>query len=305
MLGSLREALETKPVIVSDGGIGTELQKAGLEPGGCGESWNILHPERVQAIHRAYLDAGSQLLTTNTFGANRFVLSYYDLEAKVAEFSLAGARLVREVAGDKAWVMGSVGPCGGFLEPLGEIPARGLQASLGEQIGALLEGGVDAILFETHTALDELELGIRVARELNAPLVFASWAFDKVVQGYKTMMGVAPEQAAELAARAGADVVGANCGTGLSPRDFIEIAQHYRNSTEAPLILQPNGGKPRLEGTTVVYPTSAEEMGSALFDLAQHGRIVGGCCGCGPEHIRAFRQLLARTGTHAAQSLSS
>lgn len=291
----LKEALERRPVLVSDGGNGTELQKAGLEPGGCGESWNMLYPERVKAIHRAYLEAGSQLITTNTFGANRFVLSFYDLQSRVAELNLAGARLAREVASDKAWVMGSVGPCGRFLEPLGEISVRDLEASLREQIGALLEGDVDAVIFETQTALDELELGLRVARALGAPLVIASLAFDKVRDGYKTMMGVAPEQAAQVALGAGADLVGANCGTGLSPWDFVEIAQRYRNATTAPLILQPNGGKPQLQASAIVYPASAEEMGRALLALAQHGRIVGGCCGCGPEHIRAFSEKLART----------
>jgi 5-methyltetrahydrofolate--homocysteine methyltransferase len=297
MLGPLKEALEAKRVLVSDGGIGTELQKAGLEPGGCGDSWNVLYPERVKAVHRAYLDAGSQLITTNTFAANRFLLSHYALQSRVAELNLAGARLAREVAGDKAWIMGSVGPCGGFLKPLGEIPASDLEASLREQIGALLEGGVDALIFETHAALDELELGIRVARTMHAPLIFASLAYDKVRGGYKTMMGVSPAQAVEASLRAGADVVGANCGSVSSPWDFVQIAQLCRNVTTAPLILQPNGGKPRLEGTIVVYPTSAEEMGRALLALAQHGRIVGGCCGSSPEHIRAFSAMLARTTT--------
>lgn len=284
----LLEAVNTQAPLVCDGANGTELQKAGLEPGGCGDEWNLLHPERVLAIHRAYVAAGSQLVTTNTFGANRFVLANYGLESKVTGICRAGARLARQAMGEQGWVLGSVGPCGGFLEPLGEVTAADLEASLREQISALLDGGVDALILETMSALDEVEIGIGAARELNAACIIVSLAYERTRDGYRTMMGVTPEQAARLALSAGADVLGANCGRDLTPEDFIAIARRYHDVTDLPLCLQPNAGQPRLEGTAIVYPMSAREMSKALAELAHHGQIVGGCCGVSPEHIRAF-----------------
>ncbi len=301
---SFLEALQTSAPLIGDGAMGTELQKAGLEPGGCGDQWNLTHPERVLAIQRAYVAAGSQCLITNTFGTNRFVLSRYDLSDKVGEIALAAARIAREAtrgvaqtswvgSSGERWVLGDVGPCGGFLEPLGEITADELRASLREQIGGLLAGGADAIILETITALDELELGIRTARELGAPCVIASLAYDKMKDGsYRTMMGVTPEQAARTARAAGADVLGANCGTGIAPAEFAQIAHAYRQVSEAPIMLQPNAGQPRLEGTEIVYPVSPDDIAPVLAGLAREAQIVGACCGSSPAHIAAFARLL-------------
>jgi len=273
--------------------MGTELQKAGLEPGGCGDEWNLIHPERVLRIQRAYVDAGSQCLITNTFGSNRFVLARYELETKVREIATAGARIAREAMGDHGWVLGDIGPCGGFLEPLGNVTAEELSASLREQIGGLLAGGADGIILETMTALEELELGIRVARELHVPCVIASMAYDRMKDGsHKTMMGVSPTQMAELANRAGADVVGANCGTGLTPLNFVGIAREFRASTSKPIMLQPNAGQPRLEGMEVVYPVSPAEIAPELVTLAREAQIVGACCGSSPAHIAEFAAQL-------------
>lgn len=292
---SLLEAIKTHGPLIGDGAMGTELQKAGLEPGGCGDEWNLRHPDRVLKIQRAYVEAGSQCLITNTFGANRFVLSRYELQHKVHEISFAGARLAREAMGDRGWVLGDVGPCGGFLAPLGEVTSKELSESLREQIGGLIEGGVDAIILETMTALEELELGIRVALELKAPCVIASMAYDKMKDGsHKTMMGVSPTQTAELANRSGAHVVGANCGTGLAPLDFLKIALEYRAATGKPIMLQPNAGQPRLEGTYVVYPVSPTELAPDLIALTREAQIVGACCGSDPEHIKEFATRLRR-----------
>ena len=289
---SLKQALRSGRVIIGDGGMGTELQKAGLEPGGCGDEWNLIHPERVLAIQRAYVEAGSQLLITNNFGSNRFVLARYELEDKVAALCRAGTKIARQAIGDGGWVLGDVGPCGGFLEPLGDITEEQLAESLRVQIGSLLEESVDGIIFETITALEELRVGIRVARELDAPCIIASLAYDKVRDGYKTMMGVAPEQAARVALEAGADVLGANCGTGIAPAEFVEIAKRYRAVSDAPIMLQPNAGQPQLEGTAVVYPVSPREIAPMLVELAQYAAVVGACCGSSPAHIGAFRRLL-------------
>ena len=291
---SLLQAVREHPPLIADGAMGTELQKTGLEPGGCGDEWNLIHPDRVLHIQQAYVQAGSQCIITNTFGSNRFVLSRYDLQDKVREISLAGARIAREAIGNGGWVLGDVGPCGGFLEPLGEITEAGLTESLREQIGGLLEGGADAIIFETITALEEMELGIRVARELGAPCVIASMAYDKMKDGsHKTMMGVTPTQTAQLVERAGADIVAANCGTGLRPIDFLGIAREYRAATSKPIMLQPNAGQPTLVGTDVIYPVSPEALAKDLLALAREAQVVGACCGSSPAHIAEFaRQLI-------------
>jgi len=293
MACSLLDALASGQVIIGDGAMGTELQKAGLEPGGCGDEWNLVHPDRVLAIQKAYVAAGSQCLITNTFGSNRFVLSRYGLENQVAEINRAGARLAREAIGNRGWVLGDVGPCGGFLEPLGEVTEDELRASLCEQISALLEGGADAIILETMTAIEEVQFGVQVARDLGAPCIIASLAYDKMKDGsYKTMMGIAPADAARTAIAAGAHVMGANCGTGLAPGEFAGIAREYRTVSTAPIMLQPNAGQPELVGDRVVYPLSTDLIAAALVELTTEAQIVGACCGSSPAHTAAFAQRL-------------
>ena len=288
----LRDAIRSGAVLIGDGGMGTELQRAGLEPGGCGDAWNLTHPEDVQAIQRRYVDAGAQIILTNTFGTNRFVLSRYDLEDRVEQIARAAAINARAAAGTRTYVLGDIGPCGGFLEPLGEITAAELEGTWRLAIKAMLDEGVDGIIFETMTALDEITLGVRVARELNAPLIVASMAYDPVRGGgFKTMMGVSPAEGARACVDAGAHVIGANCGR-LEPEDFVAVATALRAVTDAPLMLQPNAGQPRLEGDAIVYPRDPASLASALVELSRHAAIVGGCCGTTPAHIEAFRTAL-------------
>jgi len=291
MKARLLDEVRRGAAIVGDGGMGTELQRAGLEPGGCGDEWNLTHPEQVWDIQRRYVDAGAQVLLTNTFGTNRFVLSRYGLEGRVTEVARAAASGARAAAGGRAWVLGDVGPSGGFLEPLGEVTEAGLEATWRDAIGAMLDAGVDGIVFETMTALEELLLGIRVARACGAPLIVASMAYDAVRGGYRTMMGVAPGDAARAAADAGAHIVGANCGR-LEPEEFAGVAVAIRAGADLPIMLQPNAGQPRLEGGTIVYPRDPESLAPALGALTAHASIVGGCCGTTPAHIEAFSRLV-------------
>lgn len=292
---TLKEALSTHKLLLSDGGIGTELQQLGLEPGACGDEWNLLHPEQVATVHRNYIAAGSQLITTSTFSSNRFVLSNYGLEARQADIVRAGARIARSVAGDKVLVMGSVGPCGGFLQPLGDIDPAELEQSLRVQISALLEGGVDAILIETLTALEEAEISVRVAKQLGAPFVIATASFDPAKDGARTMMGVTPEQFARTAQAAGADAIGSNCGTLFNTSDFIALAERLRSAADLPLVMQPNGGQPSLAGDKIVYPDSPEQMAERLCAIAAHANIIGGCCGTSPAHILALKARLEQS----------
>lgn len=294
-MNALLDVARRQPII-ADGAMGTQLQRAGLEPGGSGDLWNLQHPERILEIQRRYADAGARILLTNTFGANRYVLDRYDARDVVVSCNLAGAAIARQAAGDDAWVLGDIGPFGGFLEPLGEHPAEEVREAFTEQARALIEGRVDGIMIETMTALDEVALAIRAARDAGAPLVIASMAFDATRAGLRTMMGATPEQAAETMLAAGADAIGANCGTGLEPADFAEIARRYRTvAPDAVVMVEPNAGRPELVGDVVVYRAGPESLAAALPRLLDAGvSIIGGCCGTTPEHIRALAEALGR-----------
>jgi 5-methyltetrahydrofolate--homocysteine methyltransferase len=283
--------------LLGDGAMGTQLQRAGLEPGGCGDLWNLERPERVLDIQRRYVAAGSEIILTNTFGSNRFVLDRYDASDLVVSCNLAGAALARQAAGEQTWVLGDIGPFGGFVAPLGEHTPDDVHDAFVEQTRALLEGRVDGIMIETMTAVEEVALAIRAARSAGAPLVIASMAFDATRAGLRTMMGTTPEQAAEAMLVAGADALGANCGTALKLSDFADIARRYRLvATDIVVMVEPNAGQPELVGEEIIYLESPEAMAAAIPRLVDAGvNIIGGCCGTTPEHIRAFRYELTKT----------
>jgi len=283
-------------VLLADGAMGTQLQRAGLEPGGCGEAWNLDHPERVLAIQRGYVAAGADCLLTNTFGASRIMLERYEEAGRVEEINRAAPALARAAFGGRpGFVIGDIGPFGGLLEPYGELPRDKVEAAFREQARALVAGGVDAIIIETQTALEELEIAIAAAREAGAPVVIGSLAFDRMLDeaDVRTMMGVSPEAAAEVLARAGADVAALNCGTGIDLTMAAEVARRYHGASGLPVMAQPNAGQPVLEAGQVVYRETPEQMAVGLPALLDAGaRIVGGCCGSTPDHIRAFRTII-------------
>jgi 5-methyltetrahydrofolate--homocysteine methyltransferase len=278
--------------------MGTQLQLAGLESGGCGEGWNLDHPDRVLAIQRAYVEAGSDCLITNTFGASRIMLERHGEGGRVAEINRAGAELARRALGAKrGFVLGDIGPFGGLMEPYGEIARERVVEAFAEQARALVAGGVDAIIIETQTALEELEIGITAAREAGA-LVIGSIAFDRMQDeaDVRTMMGVSPEQAAEFMAARGVDVLALNCGTGVDMEMAAVIVRRYRATRDLPVMAQPNAGQPVLRDMKVVYEQTPEEMAAGLPALLAAGaRIIGGCCGSTPAHIRRLREGLDRS----------
>ena len=292
---SLLQALTRRPLL-SDGAMGTQLQRAGLEPGGCGEAWNVDHPERVLAIQRAYVEAGSDCLITNTFGGSRIMLERHGEGSRVAAINRAGAALARRAFGERpGFVLGDIGPFGGLLEPYGDVPAERVAAAFAEQATALVAGGVDAIIVETQTALEELELAVAAARGAGAPCVIGSLAFDRLREGdeVRTMMGVSPEQAARFMAERGVDVLALNCGTGIDMAKAADTVRRYRAVSDLPIMAQPNAGQPELENLAVVYRQPPEAMAAGLEAvLAAGARIVGGCCGSTPEHIRHLRRAL-------------
>jgi len=292
---TLQEALRTKR-LVCDGAMGTQLMLAGLEQGGCGEMWNLAHPERVLAIQRRYVEAGTDCLITNTFGGNRLMLTRHGHAEDLAALNRAAAQIARQAFGDKpGFVLGDIGPVGGVLEPYGDLKVDDVGAALREQASALVEGGVDAIILETQTSLDELGLGIAAAKAAGASCIIASLAYDRSLDGtfFRTMMGVAPPQAAEFAEAQGADVIALNCGTGMDMAGAAEVIPQYRSASGLFTMAQPNAGLPVLENLKAVYKQTPEQMVRCLPDLLATGaNIIGSCCGSTPEHTRAIRRVV-------------
>jgi len=300
---SLLEALKSR-VLLGDGAMGTQLQDAGLESGHCGEAWNLDHPDRVVGIQRRYAEAGSDLILTNTFGACRIMLDRHGEGARTADINRASVAIAREALGGRGYVLGDIGPFGGLMEPYGDISRAAVERAFREQARALVDGGADGIIIETQTAFEEVEIAIAAAREAGAPVVIASFAFDRMLdeEDVRTMMGISPEQAAEFMERHGCDVAGLNCGTGVDMRFAADITRRYRATCGLPVMAQPNAGAPVLEDMKVLYKQTPGEMGEGLEGLLAAGpRIVGGCCGSTPAHIRRFREILdGRTGEQRA-----
>ena len=284
--------------LVCDGAMGTQLMLAGLEQGSCGEAWNLTHPERVLGIQRRYVEAGADCLITNTFGGSRLMLGRHGHDRDVAAINQAGAKIARQAFGERpGYVLGDIGPLGAILEPYGELPVADAQSALEEQAAALVGAGVDAIIIETQTSLEELGVAIDAARAAGAACIIASLAYDLSLDKtfYKTMMGVAPEQAAEFVAARGAHVVALNCGTGMDMAGAAKVARIYRAHCALPIMVQPNAGLPVLENLKAVYKQTPADMARAVPEALLAGvNIVGSCCGSAPEHTRAIREMVDR-----------
>jgi len=276
-----------KKILVCDGAMGTQLQAHGLGPGEPPDLWNIAHPQVIRQIHRSYLDAGADIILTNTFGASRFKLAYFDLEERTAEINMAAARLARAEAGEEHFVFGDIGPTGRLVAPLGPDPLENFYQVFKEQAQALAEGGVDAIIIETMLALDEAKAAVLAVKEnIRLPLI-ALMKFEKgrTSDDYHTVMGVSIPQAIKDLAQAGADILGSNCVSGVNTA--TAIIKRMRPLTDKPLMAEPNAGVPRLISGETIYDEGPDEMEAGIDDLIAAGaNIIGGCCGTTPEHIQ-------------------
>jgi 5-methyltetrahydrofolate--homocysteine methyltransferase len=285
----LKDRLSQGRILIADGATGTTLQEAGLPTGTAPERWNLENPDAIRDLHRGYVEAGADLILTNTFGGSRPRLRVEGLEDQTHEVNLAAARLAREVAGDQVLVLGDIGPTGQLLEPLGVLTYHDAVAGFAEQAAALAEGGVDAILIETMSDLNEAKAAIEGTRQVTDLPILATMSFD--THGH-TMMGIKPAQAAQELWALGVDVVGANCGRTLS--ENLDAIQQMREALpEATLMAKPNAGLPRMDGTQSVYDVTPDIM----VDYAQQFaaldvKIIGGCCGSTCEHIAAVAQAL-------------
>lgn len=291
---SIVDSVQNGRILVSDGAWGTLLQAAGLESGACPESWNLEHREQVRRVAEEYFSAGADMVETNSFGGNRFKLAHYGLDTRCAEINRIAAELSREAAGNDRWVLGSVGPTGKMLL-MGDVTEEQLYDAFAEQAAALEAGGADAICIETMSDIEEARIAVRAARDNTRLEVAATFTFEKTVQGeYRSMMGVAPVDAARAMREAGADIVGTNCGNGFE-RMIDIVKQIAADLPDVPILVHANAGMPVLEQGESRYPDSPEFMASLVPDLLNAGaRVIGGCCGTSAEHIRAIRLAVDR-----------
>ena len=296
----IAERVNGGSVLVADGAWGTMLQAEGLASGECPELWCVNNPSAVLKIARSYVEAGADLIKTNSFGASRFKLDAFGLSARCAELNKAAASISREAAGVNRHVIASIGPTGKLIL-MGDVTEQEMYNAFAEQAVALEEGGADACLIETMSALDEACLAIKAAKENTRLEVLCTFTFERNAKGeYRTMMGVAPAEMARATSKAGADIIGTNCGNGLE-RMAPVVAELRASEPGKPIIVNANAGAPVLKGGKTVFPDSPETMAALVAGvLAAGAGIVGGCCGTTPAHIAAIAAIVrSRSGYKA------
>jgi len=277
--------LLTRRVVITDGAWGTQLQARGLSGGECPDAWNLSRPADVESVARAYVDAGSHVILTNTFRSNRLALAGYELANRVRELNVAGAQISLHATGAKALVFASMGPSGKMLM-MGETTEEELKAAFEEQAEALAEAGVHGLVVETMSDLAEAMIAVRAAKSTGLPVV-ASMVFDSGKNKDRTMMGQTVEQCAVALADAGADVVGANCGRGIA--GYLALCQRLAQAASLPVWIKPNAGLPEFVDGKLIYLTTPDEFAGFAPALMDAGaRFIGGCCGSTPEFIRAL-----------------
>ncbi len=298
MTHKFKSLLEQPGPILADGAMGTMLFDLGLQFGDPPEVWNVAHPELVRAVHRGYLEAGSKIILTNTFGGNRFRLAMHNLQSQVPHLNRTAAVILRaevDAAGTGALVAGDIGPSGEILAPLGTLEYADAVAGFAEQAEALIGGGVDVIWIETMSALEEIHAAIEGVRRVSPDIpLITTMTFD--THG-RTMMGVTPEQAYQALHAWGGAAIGGNCGNG--PDELLAAVKKMRAvaSPEAVLVAKSNAGIPKLVKGKAAYQCEPHEMASYSREVRDAGaRIIGGCCGNTPAHLKAMAEALGVNG---------
>ncbi len=304
---SLKKRIK-ESLLLLDGAMGSQLIASGIEAGKCNDYLNIESPDIVSKVHLAYLQAGSDVVLTNTFGANKIALARHGLDEQTEKINIAGAKIARQAAGQDSFVLGDIGPSGDFLKPLGNLEPQNLKDAFARQAKSLLDSGVDGFIIETMTAIDEAAIAIEAVKSVCDDLpVFASFAFDYAGGDYRTMMGVDVESVVSKALSLGVDAVGFNCGT-ANLDEYVELAGKFVSKVMAfekiqatsderrvTILAEPNAGKPELIDGKAVYKVSPEDFASAAEKIHSLGvNIIGGCCGTTHAHIEAVAKRLKK-----------
>ena len=293
MTHPLIERLLADGPVVTDGAWGTQLQQRGLPSGACPDEWNVSHRDLVEEVPRAYVEAGSQIVLTNTFRANRLALGGYGLSEKATEINRAGGEISLAAASGRALVFGSIGPSGKMFF-MGEVSEDELQSAFAEQAEALMSAGVDALVIETMADLAEAKVALEAAKSTGLPVV-CCMIFDSGKLQDRIMTGATAGDVAHELTAAGADVIGANCGQGIA--SYVEVCRQLRAATDLPIWIKANAGIPQAEGEDVVYNTTADEFAGYGPALVEAGaQFLGGCCGTGPEFITALKATILGPG---------
>ena len=287
---SITESVKSGKILVSDGAWGTFLQQKGLQAGECPELWNLTHPDQVQEIARSYIDAGADMIQTNSLGGNSYKLAYYGLADQVLEINETAAHLSKEIAGDDHWVIGSIGSTGKML-CIGDVTEEELYESFKAQAISLEKGGADAACIETMIDIDEALAAIRATKENTSLEVICTFTFDPIGDNeYRTIMGNSPAEVAIACSNAGADIIGTNCGNGMINMISI-VAQMKEAVPDALILVHANAGLPEIRNNETIYPETPKQMEALIPQLISSGaNIIGGCCGTTPEHIAVIKE---------------
>lgn len=285
----LLERLKNGEILVADGAMGTMLMAMGVRFAGCPESINFDRTDVLEEIARQYREVGAEIVQTNTFGGSPMKLAAHGLDGRCEEINRNAVQSVRRAVGDGAYVSASCGPCGAILQPYGEADPEAVARSFERQLRALAEAGADLFCVETMTDIREAVIAVRAAKSAAPAIpVIATMTFNATPRGFRTMMGTTVEECARELASAGADVVGSNCGNGIER--MTAIAEEFHKSTPLPLLIQSNAGLPVEREGKLVYPETPAMFGAKVEALVAAGaRIIGGCCGTTPDHVRAIR----------------
>jgi 5-methyltetrahydrofolate--homocysteine methyltransferase len=287
-------------IVILDGAMGTQLFARGAEAGVCNDYLNISSPDIIKAVHADYIKAGSDAVLTNTFGANKFALTRHGHGKQVEQINAAAAKLAHEVAGDDHYVLGDIGPTGDFLEPLGPLKPKEVKEAFDVQAKTLVDSGIDALIVESMTALDEIKLAVEAAVEAAGDLpVFASMSFETAGGDFKTMMGVDVKSFISEIAVLGVDVIGFNCGK-MSLDSYVGLAglfavQLKSMDSNIRLLAEPNAGIPEIVDGKAVYKVTPQKFAAAIVKIRDAGfTVLGGCCGTGPKYIKAVTRILRK-----------
>jgi 5-methyltetrahydrofolate--homocysteine methyltransferase len=287
----LLERIRGGEILVADGAWGTMLMREGLGAGECPEKMNLDNPRILEKIALLYLQAGAEIIQTNTFGGSPLKLSQYSPENEFEKINRIAVEHVRAVAGKEAYVAASCGASGAILKPYGDTNPEEVFDSFEKQMRVLIDTGADLISIETMTDLAEAELAIKAAKSISSSIIVsATMTFDRTPRGFHTIMGIDIKRAAEGLTGAGADIIGSNCGNGIE--NMVLIAEEFMRHTSMPVLIRSNAGLPVMKDGNISYPESPEFMAAGCRKLFEKGvSIVGGCCGTTPDHIAAFAEV--------------